>query len=134
MSLASQIDRVQRKLEKYKAKIDEAREEGLFTRDTSKLEDYVVYIWRLQKKARSAMKRLPATERRDDVALSYADVHDTGEQSVKSLLDFRAELCRSNVSAGLRVGRAGLFSGDPEGEAPPARLRVEPPRGEPSSS
>jgi hypothetical protein len=103
LSVAADIERVGRKLSKYRGKIDEARDAGLGMRDVAEVEGRIRKVWRLQRKARAVVKALPPMERRPEIARAYADVHRLGEAAVKSLLDFRAELLMSNVSASLRV-------------------------------
>lgn len=105
-SLALMIERIGQKLARYHARIDECREEGLFTRDYTKVEHAIRRVWKLQRKARSAMKRLPATERQD-VAAAYNELHRQGELAVQQLLALRADLLYSNVSPTLRVRAVG---------------------------
>lgn len=97
------LEKTEQKLRRYRESIDVARERGLFTRDTGKIEHCIRKIWKLQKKARSAMKRLPPLERRRELAVMYADGHQVGEVAVQRLLEFRAELLASMISSGLRA-------------------------------
>lgn len=101
-SLALLIERVGQKLARYQSDLDECREEGLFTRDYTKVEHSIRRIWKLQRKARSAMKRLPATERQD-VSAAYNELHRQGELAVHQLLELRGDLLYANVSPSLRV-------------------------------
>ena len=103
MDLAKQLNYVSKKLAKYRGKIGEAKEIGLYTRDASKVEDRVRKIWKLERKARAVVKKLPPTERRLEVTKAYSEIHREGEAAVKNLLDFRAELLLANLSPSLRA-------------------------------
>ncbi|MFN7976351.1 MAG: hypothetical protein U0166_29120 [Acidobacteriota bacterium] len=105
MDVAKDLEYVGQKLAKYREKIGEARDAGLYTRDAAKVEEKIHRVFKLQRKARAQIKTLPPSERRAEVTKAYSELHHEAEAIVKNLLDFRAELLLMNLSPALNVER-----------------------------